>query len=110
MRMQTPQDLNINEWQALIDEVKAMDQPPRFVKDGKPLAMRIENTMLTTARYAGGCRVNGCDYIYFEPLVPGETNSIGKPYVAWLIVRDEFVRYVSKKLKKAKLANNDNQN
>lgn len=96
-----PQDLNIHDWQAFMDEAKRLQTPPAFVKDGKPLAMRIENTQLTIARHYGGMRVNGITYIYFEPEVPGEVNDLGKPYVAWLLVRNEFLRWVSTKLKKA---------
>ncbi len=98
--MKKPQNLDINEWQNLIDEVKRMDNPPQFVKDGKPLAMRIENTQLSIARHYGGCTYNGAHYVYLEPVVPGELNRLGKPFVAWLIVRDEFLRWVAVKLKK----------
>lgn len=51
MKTETPKDLNLAEWQEFLTETDRLDNPPSFMKDGKPLAMRIENTPLTTARH-----------------------------------------------------------
>ena len=91
----TPADLDINEWQKLLDKYK-------FTPGFKPVAaMRIENTPFTTARYAGGMTYNGSSYTYFEPRIPGASpNPDGTPFVAWLMVREDFLRWVKKQLKK----------
>lgn len=107
MKAKTPKDLNLAEWQEFLTETNRLDNPPSFMKDGKPLAMRIENTPLTTARHFGGCTYNGSHYVYFEPVVPGKLNDEGKPYIAWLLVRDEFLKYVAERLKKAQMKKGD---
>ena len=94
-------ELTLNDWQDAINQVKALAKPPAFVNDGKGLAMRIENTMFTSARYYGGMTYNSEKWTYFEPIVEGEEpNPDGTPYVAWLMVRDEFAKWVSKNFKK----------
>ena len=91
-----PDELTLNEWAALLDEYKAT---PNF-RSGA--AMRIENTPFTSARYSGGMTYNGDSYTYFEPVVDGHApNEDGSPYVAWLMVRDDFLKWVTAKLKKA---------
>lgn len=89
-------DLTIQDWKRLLDKFKAS-------KPNTPsgAAMRIENTIFTPARYCGGMRVNGQTYTYFEPTDPTHPNNPdGTPYVAWLMVRDDFLRWVLKELKK----------
>lgn len=91
----TPADLDINEWQDLIDRYK---QTPDYAPGA---AMRIENTPFTAARYAGGMTYDGASYTYFEPRIPGASpNPDGTPFVAWLMVRDDFLRWVANELKK----------
>jgi hypothetical protein len=92
--MKKPEDLDLNEWNDLFDEYKA-------TKNYKPgAAMRIENTVFTTARHFGGMTYNGDSYAYFEPVIPGhEPNADGSPYVAWLMVRTDFLAWVRKRLK-----------
>lgn len=93
--MKKPTDLDIEEWNELLERFKAT---PRY----RPLAaMRIENTVFTSARHAGGMRFNGDSYTYFEPVVPGAApNADGSPCVAWLMVRDDFLSWVKRELKK----------
>lgn len=86
-----PDKMTLNEWNAALEEYKAT---PGY-RPGA--AMRIENTQFTTARYYGGMRLNGELYTYFEPEVDGHApNEDGTPYVAWLMVRDDFLRWVKK--------------
>ena len=60
-----------------------------------PAAMRIENTQFTVGRYYGGMTYNNVHYTYFEPEINGhEPNADGSPYVAWLMVQDDFVEYL----------------
>lgn len=93
--MRKPEELDLNEWSDLLEEYK---KTPGY-RTGA--AMRIENTMFTSARYAGGMRFNSDTYTYFEPEIPGHsTNNDGTPYVAWLMVRDDFLRWVKKQLRK----------
>ena len=101
----TPADLDINEWQDYINKFSA--RWPLTVR----FAMRIENTPFTSARYAGGMTYNGAHYTYFEPRILGhEPNPDGSPYVAWLMVRNDFLRFVSAELnKEAKRAASANE-
>ena len=93
-----PQDLDLSEWQELVDKFKAS---PAYKSQPVPVAMRIEGTQFTTARYAGGCTYNGHAYTYFESKISGhEPNPDGTPYVAWLLVRADFLKWVQKELKK----------
>lgn len=91
-----PQDLKITDWQNLLDKFKAAHP------NAKPgAAMRIENTMFTPARYFGGMEYNGDKYTYFEPVDESQPrNPDGTPYVAWLMVRMDFLRWVTAELKK----------
>ena len=91
----TPADLDLNEWQEMLDKF--------MVEHGftGTAAFRIENTPFTSARYACGMKYDGDTYTYFEPRVPGASpNPDGTPFVAWLMVRDDFLRWVAKELKK----------
>ena len=89
------QDLNIDQWADLLERYK---ETPGY-RSGA--AMRIENTPFTTARRFGGMTFNGERYTYFEPVVPEEKpNADGSPYVAWLMVREDFLRWVKAELKK----------
>ena len=91
-----PQDLTIADWQNWLAKFKA--EKPN-VKPGA--AMRIENTPFTTARYYGGMTLNGDQYTYFEPVDERQPkNPDGTPYVAWLMVRMDFLRWVTKELRK----------
>ena len=100
-------DFNIQQWQDCLTKFLATcngkDPPP---------AIRIENTQFTTARHYGGMTCNGKRYTYFEPVIPGEKpNPDGSPYVAWLMVREDFLRFATKEakaMKKAQVKNNDN--
>ena len=98
-----PKDLNLAQWQELLEKFKATNP-----KGGSPIAMRIENTQLTTARYYGGCTFNDTGYTYFEPLIP-DALAIpdGTPCVAWLLVRDDFLKWVKKAIRKAGIAKKD---
>lgn len=92
----TARDLDITDWQLLKERFMAEKRP----KEEPPVAMRIENTQLTIARHFGGIRYNGENYTYFEPIVPhASPNPDGSPHVAWLVVRDDFLKWVSKELK-----------
>lgn len=99
-------DFNIQQWQDCLTMFLATCR-----KIVPPPAIRIENTQFTTARYCGGMTMNGEKYTYFEPIIPGEKpNPDGSPYVAWLMVRDDFLRFATKEAKameKAQVKNND---
>lgn len=89
-------DLDIYQWQEF--EYKFYSQKPN-AKLGA--AMRIENTMFTPARYSGGMILNGDNYTYFEPKDPKMPNNPdGTPYVAWLMVRMDFLLWLKKELKR----------
>ena len=95
-------DLTIQDWHKFLEKFKAAKLNTQASMN-TPAAMRIENTIFTTARYYGGMRVNGQTYTYFEPKDPTKPNNPdGTPYVAWLMVRDDFLRWVTKELKKGK--------
>lgn len=95
-----PNELDINQWQELLTEFNSGIRK----KFATPAVMRIENTPFTTARYAGGMTMNGERYTYFEPRDPSQpANPDGTPYVAWLMVRIDFLRWVTKELKKSRL-------
>ena len=90
-----PENLTLNEWGDLLDEYKQTQD----YRAGA--AMRIENTPFTTARYFGGMRLEGDNYTYFEPEVDGHApNEDGSPYVAWLMVREDFLKWTTKELKR----------
>ncbi len=91
-----PQDLKITDWQNLLDKFKAANPNAK-----RYAAIRIENTPFTTARYFGGMTFNGEQYTYFEPVDERQPkNPDGTPYVAWLMVRMDFLRWVTLELKK----------
>ena len=88
-------DFNLLHWQDCLTKFlatcKEKDPPP---------AIRIENTQFTTARYYGGMTYNGKKYTYFEPVIPGEKpNPDGTQYVAWLMVRSDFLKFVRQEAK-----------
>ena len=88
-------DLDILGWQRLLDRYTGPRD--RF----NPPVMRIENTMFTSARYYGGMTFNGHKYTYFEPIDPRQPkNADGTPYVAWLMVRMDFLQWATKELKR----------
>ena len=89
-------DFNLLHWQDCLTKFlatcKEKDPPP---------AIRCENTQFTTARHYGGMTCNGKKYTYFEPVVPDAPNNPdGSPYVAWLMVREDFLRFAMKEAKK----------
>ena len=90
-------DIDINEWQRLLDQFKASgaNKTP-----DKPVAMRCENTQLSLARFAGGCTAYGEHYTFFAPPIPGEKNPDGSQKCAWLVVREDFMRWAARELKK----------
>lgn len=77
------QELTITDWQELLTRYRK--EHPGV--EGN-LAMRIENTMFSIARFYGGMVLDGHTYTYFEPRIPGTDE------VAWLVVRDDFLRWV----------------
>ena len=92
-----PNELDINQWQELLNEFNSSIRK----KPGTPAAMRIENTPFTASRYIGGMTMCGERYTYFEPRDPSKPdNPDGTPYVAWLMVRMDFLRWVTNELKK----------
>ena len=89
-------DLKIDDWQNWLSRFKSANPT---AKPGA--AIRIENTPLTAALYAGGMIYNGDEYTYFEPIDENQpTNPDGTPYVAWLMVRVDFLRWLNRELKK----------
>lgn len=91
------QDLDLEDWQTLVNKYKVSSQN----KDAShPIAMRCENTQLSIARFSGGATYNGCGYTFFAPPVPGEKNEDGSQFYAWLLVRDDFLRWAVKEAKK----------
>lgn len=91
-----PTDLKIADWQDWLGKFRAANP-----KAKPSAAIRIENTLFSTARYFGGMKLNGEQYTYFEPIDPTQPNNPdGTPYVAWLMVRADFLRWVTKELKK----------
>ena len=96
--MKKPKDLTLADWQNWLHKFRAANP------NAKPgAAMRIENTPLTTARYFGGMTFNGEQYTYFEPVDERQPkNPDGTPYVAWLMVRMDFLRWLAAELKKEK--------
>lgn len=88
-------DFTIQHWQDCLTIFLATCR-----KISPPPAIRIENTQFTTARHCGGMTLNGEKYTYFEPVIPGEKpNPDGTPYVAWLMVRDDFLRFAVEEAK-----------
>jgi hypothetical protein len=88
-------DFNLQHWQDCLTMFLATCR-----KISPPPAIRIENTQFTTARHYGGMTYNGEKYTYFEPVIPGEPNNPdGSPYVAWLMVRSDFLRFATKEAK-----------
>ena len=91
-----PNDLKITDWQSWLEKFYAAN--PKAISGA---AFRIENTPFTSARYAGGMIYNGDKYTYFEPIDERKPkNRDGTPYVAWLMVRADFLRWVTKELRK----------
>ena len=87
-------DLTIQDWQELLDKWRK-ENPT--AKSGA--AMRIENTLFTSARYFGGMTYNGDTFTYFEPRDTRQPpNPDGTPCVAWLMVRMDFLRWATKEL------------
>ena len=89
-------ELDIDGWQKLVNQYRAAHP------NAKPgAAIRIENTMLSPARYFGGMTYNGDQYTYFEPIDHRQPkNADGTPYVAWLMVRADFLQWATKELKR----------
>lgn len=83
-------DININEWQRLVNQFMASGANKM---PDRPVAMRCENTPLSIARFSGGCTVYGERYMFFAPPIPGSQKC------AWLIVREDFMRWATKELK-----------
>ena len=98
-------DFNIQQWQECLTKFLAT-----CMKISPPPAIRCENTQFTTARYYGGMMMNGEHYTYFEPLVPDmPCNPDGTPYVAWLMVRDDFLRFAKKEARKIETSFDKNE-
>ena len=89
-------DLNIEDWHRWFDKFNAAN-----LNEKPYAAIRIENTIFSTARYFGGMTFNGEQYTYFEPVDERQPkNPDGTPYVAWLMVRMDFLLWVTAELKK----------
>lgn len=98
-----PQDLDLADWQRYLNRFKK--EADEVKSPILPVAMRIENTQLTIARHTGGIKYNGCSYTYFEPKIPGHApNPDGTPYVAWLLVREDFLKWVTRTLRQEQKA------
>lgn len=89
-------DLNIYEWQRLVNQFKASGAN---TIPSQPAAMRCENTPLSIARFYGGCTAYGERYMFFAPPISGERNPDGSQKCAWLVVREDFMRWAAKKLR-----------
>ena len=97
--MKKPEHLNLREWQNYLDRFSK--EADKVKSPTLPIAMRIENTQLTIARHYGGIKYNGTEYTYFEPEIPEHApNPDGSPYVAWLIVRNDFLKWVKAEIRK----------
>lgn len=93
------QELTIHQWQRFAEMYTPSGENKRT---DMPVALRVENTIFTPARYFGGMKYNGATFTYFEPQDPKQpANADGSPYVAWLMVRDDFLRYVAKSLEES---------
>lgn len=94
-------DIDLYDWQQLIYRFKASnaDKNP-----GVPCAMRCENSQLSIARHYGGITYNGERYTFFAPPIPGEKNDDGTQKRAWLVVRDDFLRWAVRELKEGATA------
>ena len=90
--MKKPQEMTLDDWRDALAEYAGT----KGYRNGA--ALRIENTPFTSARYAGGMIWSGCWYTYFEPTIPGHApNPDGSPCVAWLIVREDFLKWVDRR-------------
>ena len=90
------ENFNLQHWQDCLTMFLATCR-----KISPPPAIRIENTQFTTARHYGGMTMNGEKYTYFEPIIPGEKpNPDGTPFVAWLMVRSDFLKFARQEAKK----------
>ena len=90
-----PNELDINQWQELLTEFNSGIRK----KFSTPAVIRIENTPFATARYAGRMTYSGELYTYFEPRDHSKSKPDGTPYVAYLMVRMDFLRWATKELK-----------
>ena len=95
-----PNEMTLAEWQEAVNAyMKATDRDlpptPRIVPAP---AIRIEDTQFSIARHYGGMTFQGYAYTYFEPPTGGR-NEDGSPEVAWLCVRDDFLRWLDEKRK-----------
>ena len=90
--------LRIGDWDAMYNAFMNSHQSKEY--ESPAAAIRIENTPFTSARYAGGMTYQGKTYTYFEPAIAGHApNPDGSRHVAWLMVRDDFKRWVEKHIK-----------
>ena len=99
-----PTDLKIADWQKWLDRFRAANP------NAKPAAaIRIENTILSTARHFGGMTFCGERYTYFEPIDETQPpNPDGTLYIAWLVVREDFLQWVEKELRRKGAKRNGN--
>ena len=89
-------DFNLQHWHDCLVKFREINKDT-----STPPAIRCEFTQFTTARHYGGMTYNGKKYTYFEPVVPDAPNNPdGSPYVAWLMVREDFLRFAMKEAKK----------
>jgi len=98
--MKAPNEMTIAEWQEAINAYRKAPERvcPKNYGNEPPIAMRIENTQLSIARHYGGMTLQGYAYTYFEPPTGGR-NEDGSPEVAWLVVRDDLLRWLDEKRK-----------
>jgi len=84
-----PDDATLVDWQELVDEYRTKENPIY------PIAMRMENSQLSTARHFGGYTMNGHTYIVVYPWKSMRIHD-GK---ALLGVEAKFHLWACKKLK-----------
>jgi len=95
--MNNPRDMTLAEWQEVVWKYRTA------VENDPPIAMRIENTQFSIARFYGGMTYEGHAYTYFQPPTGG-FNEDGSLEVAWLCVRDDFLRWLDEKRKEERKA------
>lgn len=92
-------DLDIVSWDTWIGRYR-MAHPRHIATVDAPLAMRIENTPFTSARCAGGMTLKDRSYTYFEPKLLDIFGEDGSVSVAWLMVRDDVVRWIQRTIRR----------
>ena len=93
-------NLDTRGWQSLVNQYRSTR---KATNNSAPVALRIENTPFASARYAGGMTYMGASYRYVEAIDQNMANHPDEtPYIAWLMVREDFLRWAKRKLKQKK--------